>query len=93
MNIGLGGWGYGQIHLWAINGRLGGYDALRRFVNGAHKLGLEVILDVVYNHAEANNLFLGLDGCELNSHAKGLSKTYCPWNATSALTFIWMRDS
>jgi 1,4-alpha-glucan branching enzyme len=49
-------------------------------VNGAHKLGLEVILDVVYNHAATSNLFLGLDGCELNSHARGLEKTWCPTN-------------
>jgi maltooligosyltrehalose trehalohydrolase len=38
------GWGYDGVRLY------GRPDAVRRFVNEAHRLGLAVILDVVYNH-------------------------------------------
>ena len=73
-------WGYSLVHLWAVSSRLGGYDALRRFVNGAHRLGLEVILDVVYNHDDGRTLLYGLNRCESNMDKESLSKAYCPSN-------------
>ena len=48
-------WGYDGVQLFAPWHRYGDPDALKRFVDRAHALGLAVILDVVYNH-------LGPDG-------------------------------
>lgn len=44
------GWGYDGVNLFAPTRLYGDADAMRRFVNEAHRLGLAVILDVVYNH-------------------------------------------
>ncbi len=44
------GWGYDGVCLYASSSCYGGPDAFKRFVNAAHKQGLAVILDVVYNH-------------------------------------------
>ena len=43
-------WGYDGVDLYAPCHVYGDPDALRRFVDRAHALGLGVILDVVYNH-------------------------------------------
>ena len=48
-------WGYDGVDMFAPNHHYGEYDALKRFVDRAHSLGMGVILDVVYNH-------LGPDG-------------------------------
>ncbi|MBY6261502.1 malto-oligosyltrehalose trehalohydrolase [Azospirillum sp. 412522] len=44
------GWGYDGVNLFAPTRLYGDADAMRRFVNEAHRLGLAVILDVVFNH-------------------------------------------
>jgi maltooligosyltrehalose trehalohydrolase len=44
------GWGYDGVHLFAPSHLYGEPDDVRRFVDEAHRLGLAVILDVVYNH-------------------------------------------
>ena len=44
------GWGYDGVDLFAPSHLYGGPDDLRRFVDAAHRAGLAVILDVVYNH-------------------------------------------
>lgn len=51
-------WGYDGVDLFAPSHNYGDYDALKRFVDEAHRLGIGVVLDVVYNH-------LGPDGCYL----------------------------
>ncbi|HVL58377.1 MAG TPA: alpha-amylase family glycosyl hydrolase, partial [Burkholderiaceae bacterium] len=43
-------WGYDGVSLYAPYHGYGDYDAFKRFVDDAHRLGLGVILDVVYNH-------------------------------------------
>ena len=53
------GWGYDGVDLFAPTRLYGEPDDLRRFVDEAHRFGLGVILDVVYNH-------FGPDGCYLN---------------------------
>jgi maltooligosyltrehalose trehalohydrolase len=49
------GWGYDGVDLFAPTRLYGTPDDMRRFVDAAHRQGLGVILDVVYNH-------LGPDG-------------------------------
>lgn len=44
------GWGYDGVDLFAPTRLYGTPDDLRAFVDTAHRLGLGVILDVVYNH-------------------------------------------
>ncbi|MGB8170487.1 MAG: alpha-amylase family glycosyl hydrolase, partial [Chthoniobacteraceae bacterium] len=43
-------WGYDGVCLFAPSRAYGHPDDLRAFVDAAHRLGLSVILDVVYNH-------------------------------------------
>ena len=43
-------WGYDGVSLFAPSRAYGGPEALRRLVDAAHKRGLAVVLDVVYNH-------------------------------------------
>jgi maltooligosyltrehalose trehalohydrolase len=44
------GWGYDGVDLYAVHQPYGGPEALKRFVDAAHRRGLGVVLDVVYNH-------------------------------------------
>ena len=44
------GWGYDGVQFFAPSHLYGTPDDVRRFVDAAHRLGLAVILDVVYNH-------------------------------------------
>jgi maltooligosyltrehalose trehalohydrolase len=44
------GWGYDGVYLSAPFHEYGTPDDARVFINDAHRLGLSVILDVVYNH-------------------------------------------
>jgi maltooligosyltrehalose trehalohydrolase len=55
---GLRGWGYDGVDLFAPSHLYGTPDDLRRFVDGAHALGLGVMLDVVYNHFGPDGNFL-----------------------------------
>src|SRR5262249_4300536 len=43
-------WGYDGVNLYAPTHVYGRPDDVRRFVDAAHRLGVGVILDVVYNH-------------------------------------------
>jgi len=43
-------WGYDGVCPFAVQNSYGGPDGLKRLVNACHKLGLAVVLDVVYNH-------------------------------------------
>lgn len=45
-------WGYGPLHYFAPNARLGGGDGLKRLVNACHASNVAVILDVVYQHVD-----------------------------------------
>ena len=47
---GTAGWGYDGVGLHAVHEPYGGPDALKRFVDTAHGLGLGVCVDAVYNH-------------------------------------------
>lgn len=51
-------WGYDGVALYAPAHVYGDVEALKRFVDAAHRLGLGVILDVVYNHVGPDGNYL-----------------------------------
>jgi maltooligosyltrehalose trehalohydrolase len=65
-------WGYDGVHLFAPQSSYGGPEGLRRLVDAAHRVGLAVILDVVYNH-------LGPEGNYLAEFAPYFADARTPW--------------
>ena len=59
---GRAGWGYDGVGLWAVHEAYGGPEALMRFVDAAHRTGIGVCLDVVYNHLGPSGNYLGVFG-------------------------------
>jgi maltooligosyltrehalose trehalohydrolase len=53
-------WGYDGVALFAPSRAYGRPDDLRRLVDAAHREGLGVILDVVYNHLGPDGNYLGV---------------------------------
>jgi maltooligosyltrehalose trehalohydrolase len=51
------GWGYDAVHYFAPTHLYGSPDDMRAFVDAAHRLGLAVILDVIYNHCSTVDCF------------------------------------
>ncbi|WP_055529099.1 malto-oligosyltrehalose trehalohydrolase [Streptomyces graminilatus] len=69
------GWGYEGVSLWAVHEPYGGPEALKRFVDRAHGLGLGVVLDVVHNH-------LGPSGNHLPAFGPYFTDTHqTPWGS------------
>lgn len=52
------GWGYDGVNLFAPYHGYGRPEDMRRFVDDAHRLGVGVILDVVYNHFGPDGNFI-----------------------------------
>ncbi|MET8810654.1 malto-oligosyltrehalose trehalohydrolase [Streptomyces sp. NPDC004549] len=72
---GVHGWGYDGVAPWAVHEPYGGPEALKRFVDRAHELGLGVVLDVVHNH-------LGPSGNHLPAFGPYFTDTHqTPWGA------------
>ncbi|MER8234959.1 malto-oligosyltrehalose trehalohydrolase [Streptomyces sp. NPDC094049] len=72
---GVRGWGYDGVAPWAVHEPYGGPEALKRFVDTAHGLGMGVVLDVVHNH-------LGPSGNHLPSFGPYFTETHhTPWGA------------
>jgi maltooligosyltrehalose trehalohydrolase len=67
-------WGYDGVCMYAPSRAYGHPDHLRKLVDAAHRTGLAVILDVVYNH-------LGPDGNYLGAYAPGYidEERKTPW--------------
>lgn len=57
--VGKFGWGYDGVNLFAPAHIYGTPDDFRRFVDEAHRLGIMVILDVVYNHFGPDGNYIG----------------------------------
>ncbi len=53
------GWGYDGVNLFAPTWLYGEPDEMRAFVNEAHRQGIAVILDVVYNHFGPDGNYIG----------------------------------
>lgn len=72
-------WGYDGVQPYAAESSYGGPDGLRRLVDAAHREGLGVCLDVVYNH-------LGPEGNYLQKLGPYFTDAYrTPWG--SAVNF------
>lgn len=66
-------WGYDGVYPFAVQNTYGGPKRLKRLVNECHKLGLGVVLDVVYNH-------LGPEGNYLPGFGPYFTQSYkTPW--------------
>lgn len=63
-------WGYDGVGLFAPSCAYGTPDDFRRFVDAAHRLGIAVILDVVYNHLGPEGNYLHDFGPYLSSRHK-----------------------
>ncbi|HSB07378.1 MAG TPA: malto-oligosyltrehalose trehalohydrolase [Thermodesulfobacteriota bacterium] len=72
-------WGYDGAYFYAPQNSYGGPDGLKSLVNACHRIGLAVILDVVYNHLGPEGNYLG----EYGSYFTDRYKT--PWG--SAVNF------
>ena len=62
-------WGYDGVSLYAVQSTYGGPNGLKRLVDAAHRHGLAVLLDVVYNH-------LGPEGNYLSEFGPYFSDRY-----------------
>ncbi|MDD7384965.1 MAG: malto-oligosyltrehalose trehalohydrolase [Actinomycetaceae bacterium] len=66
-------WGYDGVENYAVTENYGGPAAFAHFVNAAHRVGLGVVLDVVYNHQ-------GPEGNYLNTYGPYFSDAHSsPW--------------
>ncbi len=63
-------WGYDGVSPYAVQANYGGSDGLKRLVDAAHRTGLAVILDVVYNHLGPEGNYLPQFGPYFTSHHK-----------------------
>jgi maltooligosyltrehalose trehalohydrolase len=55
-------WGYDGVYPFAVQDSYGGPHGLKRFVDAAHRRGLAVVLDVVYNHLGPEGNYFGQFG-------------------------------
>ncbi|GAA1395219.1 alpha-amylase family glycosyl hydrolase [Luteococcus peritonei] len=75
-------WGYNPAHVFAVESAYGGPDGLKTFIREAHKRGLAVIVDVVYNHFGPSDLDLWqFDGWSEND--KGGIYFYNDWRSST----------
>lgn len=63
-------WGYDGVSPYAVQANYGGPEGLRRFVDAAHRTGLAVMLDVVYNHLGPEGNYLPKFGPYFTAHHK-----------------------
>jgi maltooligosyltrehalose trehalohydrolase len=61
-------WGYDGVSLFAPHSAYGGPEGLKRLVNAAHRAGLAIHLDVVYNHLGPEGNYLADFGPYLSEH-------------------------
>jgi maltooligosyltrehalose trehalohydrolase len=67
---GVRNWGYDGVAPYAVQASYGGPDAFRRFIDAAHRSGLAVVLDVVYNHLGPEGNYLRNFGPYFTAHHK-----------------------
>ncbi|MDA8431128.1 MAG: alpha-amylase family glycosyl hydrolase [Geobacteraceae bacterium] len=80
-------WGYNPAHIFSVETAYGGPLAFKKFIKHAHKQGIAVILDVVYNHLGPSDLDLWqFDGWSENNRG-GIyfyndDRAVTPWGDT-----------
>lgn len=67
------GWGYDGVYPFAVHGVYGGVKGLKKLINEAHRSGIAVVLDVVYNHFGPDGNYMSLYGPYFSKSHKG------PW--------------
>jgi maltooligosyltrehalose trehalohydrolase len=67
---GVRNWGYDGVSPYAVQASYGGPEAFKRFIDAAHRVGLAVILDVVYNHLGPEGNYLRNFGPYFTAHHK-----------------------
>ncbi|HEX2724968.1 MAG TPA: alpha-amylase family glycosyl hydrolase, partial [Beijerinckiaceae bacterium] len=78
-------WGYNPADIFAVESDYGGPPGLVAFVKAAHRLGIAVIIDVVYNHLGPDDLDTWLfDGWHENG--KGGIYFYNDWRSRTPWT-------
>lgn len=66
-------WGYDGVYPYAVQNSYNGLLGFKKVVNACHKVGLAVVLDVVYNH-------IGPEGNYFESYAPYFTSKYnTPW--------------
>ncbi len=80
-------WGYNPACIFAVEESYGGPASFKRFVKAAHRAGMGVMLDVVYNHFGPSDLDLWqFDGWSENGNGGiyfyGDWRAETPWGAT-----------
>ncbi|HEV2301491.1 MAG TPA: malto-oligosyltrehalose trehalohydrolase [Stellaceae bacterium] len=78
-------WGYDGVFLYAPASCYGPPEALKRLVEAAHRRGLAVLLDVVYNH-------FGPTGNAMAGVAPDFFRGQTPWGAAPDCTRRAVRD-
>ena len=73
---GARGWGYDGVLLYAPESAYGTPDDLKAFVAAAHRRGIAVLLDVVYNHFGPEGNFLNAYACDFFTE-----RHETPWGA------------
>ena len=68
-------WGYDGTYLFAPHNTYGGPEALHRFIDACHAVGLAVVLDVVYNHLGPEGNYWGDFGPLFTDHYR------TPWGS------------
>lgn len=61
-------WGYDGVSPYAVQSSYGGPDGFKRLVDAAHRIGLAVMLDVVYNHLGPEGNYLPKFGPYFTAH-------------------------
>ena len=60
------GWGYAPNHIYSVENAYGGRHGLMTFVRECHTRGINVVLDVVYNHFSSDTNLWQFDGWSEN---------------------------
>jgi 1,4-alpha-glucan branching enzyme len=80
-------WGYHPAHPFAVESGYGGPDEFKRFIKAAHRHGIAVLVDVVYNHFGPSDLDLWqFDGWSENGKGGNYffndQRSHTPWGET-----------
>jgi maltooligosyltrehalose trehalohydrolase len=76
-------WGYDGVYPFAVHTAYGGIDGLKQLVNEAHRRGIAVVLDVVYNH-------LGPEGNYFSAFGPWFTDKYkTPWGTAINFDDAW----